>query len=272
MPELPEVEFAKRQLERWFRDRELVRTEAVTAARTFRDCDITRFRSLRGPLAQVRRKGKYLLLDFGRSQGLLLHLGMTGKLVKRQSAEEVRWSRARFILDSADVIHFQDMRLFGRIDAAATGELEQQEAWKKLGRDPLVDGLDASTLRQVLSDSRQPLKVALMDQTRVAGLGNIHAAEALFRARLHPQRMASSLSNAEWSALAKGMLKSIEFALKAQPENEDIEYVEEPGAKNPFWIYGRAGTPCRRCKTLVESQVQAGRTTHFCPRCQPLKR
>jgi formamidopyrimidine-DNA glycosylase len=111
-----------------------------------------------------------------------------------------------------------------------------------------------------------------MDQERIAGLGNIHAAEALFRSKLHPSRTAVSLTDAEWKALHKAIVATIDFALEAEGDTDDIEYVEEAGATNPFLIYGRAGTPCRRCKTLVKSFTQGGRTTHFCPKCQPLKK
>jgi formamidopyrimidine-DNA glycosylase len=108
-----------------------------------------------------------------------------------------------------------------------------------------------------------------MDQGRVAGLGNIHAAEALFRSRLHPSRAPSSLTPAEWQRLRDAIMTSIQFALDAQPVGEDIEYVEEPGAENPFLVYGRDGAPCTVCGTTVESFDQGGRTTHVCPKCQP---
>jgi formamidopyrimidine-DNA glycosylase len=117
-----------------------------------------------------------------------------------------------------------------------------------------------------------PLKVALLDQTRVAGLGNIHAAEALYRARLHPSRQVSSLKPPELKRLAKGIHDTIAFAIAQDQGAEEIEYVEEPDAENPFWIYGRRGEKCRnRCGATVKTFTQGGRTTYFCPRCQPLR-
>ncbi len=107
-----------------------------------------------------------------------------------------------------------------------------------------------------------------MDQGRVAGLGNIHAAEALFRARLHPARSPKSLTDTEWRTLTRGIHAALAFALDEADEDE-IAYVEEPGTENPFLIYGRAGGPCRRCRTKVRSFTQGGRTTHYCPNCQP---
>jgi formamidopyrimidine-DNA glycosylase len=270
VPELPEVEFARRAMVRWFKGRRLVRTEA-DKSRTFRTGSRDLFQKLKGPLTKADRRGKYLLLSFG-DHGLMAHFGMTGKLVKRPPGTTEPYSRARFVLDSGEVIHFRDPRMFGEIQPAKAKALEELPGVKKLGRDPLVDGLDAKQLKAALGKTKLDLKVALMDQTRLAGLGNIHAAEALFRARLHPARKPQTLSDQEWKALAKGIHDSLRFALDEEGGTDEIEYVEEPGAENPFLIYGRGGTPCRRCKTTVKSFTQGGRTTHFCPSCQPKRR
>lgn len=271
MPELPEVEFARRSLERWFKGKKLVRTEGEWQARTFRGGDLAIFKSLKGSLTTLERRGKYLSLGFSDKLGFVGHLGMTGKFVRRKKGEEVRWSKARFLLSDGHVVHFQDPRMFGFLDAMPASELGKQSAVARLGLDPLVDDFSLKAFRTALEKTRQPLKVALMDQHRIAGLGNIHAAEALFRARVHPSRTPQSLSDAEWKLLHKSIRVAIDFALKMEGGEDDIEYVEEPGAKNPFLIYGRVGTPCRRCKTVVKSFTQGGRTTHFCPHCQPLK-
>lgn len=269
MPELPEVEIARRCLVRWFDGTSLVRAES-TPTRIFRGADRTSFDALRGPLTNAERKGKYLLLGFG-AGGVVMHLGMTGKFVKRPAGHEEPYSRARFVLSSGEVVHFRDPRMFGRAEPAPFASLRALPSVAKLGRDPLVEGLDVDALKAAIGTSKQPLKVALMDQERIAGLGNIHAAEALFRAHVHPGRLAKSLDPSEWRALAKGIDAALAFGLSSQEGEEEIEYVEEPGAPNPFLIYGRAGTPCRRCKTKVQSFTQGGRTTHFCPKCQPLK-
>ncbi|MEW5743162.1 MAG: bifunctional DNA-formamidopyrimidine glycosylase/DNA-(apurinic or apyrimidinic site) lyase [Myxococcota bacterium] len=269
MPELPEVEFARRSLVKWFDGHRLVRAEADPKARTFRGARVADFLKLSGELVSATRRGKYLMLAFSDGRGVVAHLGMTGKFVKRKAGEDVPHSRARFVLDSGDVIHFRDPRLFGRIEPAPASLLSQVEAVAKLGVDPLVDGLSAAQLEAAIGRSKQALKVALMDQSKLAGLGNIHAAEALFRAHLHPSRTPASLSKQEWVALAKAIRDGISFALDVEGDDDEIEYVEEPGAPNPFLVYGRAGEPCRRCKTTVKSFTQGGRTTHFCPVCQP---
>jgi len=268
MPELPEVEFARRSLTKWTNGRSIVRTEADPKARTFRGSKLSDVEALTGKLVAIERKGKYLMLSFANGKGAVAHLGMTGKFVKRPADATERWSRARFILDSGEVIHFQDPRLFGLIEPVPAKELRQNPAVAKLGVDPLVDGLNVAQLRDAIGASKQELKVALMDQERIAGLGNIHAAEALFRAKLHPSRKPASLTDDEWKHLAKAIIDGITFALDVE-DGEEIEYVEEPGAKNPFLVYGHEGEPCPKCKTPIEAFTQGGRTTFVCPSCQP---
>jgi formamidopyrimidine-DNA glycosylase len=268
MPELPEVEFARRSLERWLAGERVVRAQA-DPTRIFRGADRKRFTSLRGRLVQARRKGKYLLLAFEGGQGLLSHLGMTGKWVRRPPSVREPYSRARLFLEGGEVVHYRDPRMFGRLEPTAADGLDALPVVQALGVDPLVDGLTARTLAAAIGPSRQALKVALLDQGRVAGLGNIHAAEALYRAHLHPSREPQSLTPAEWRALRNGILATFRLALKDADlgERDEIEYVEE-GGRNPFLVYGRAGEPCRRCRTPLQSFTQAGRTTHFCPGCQ----
>jgi formamidopyrimidine-DNA glycosylase len=271
MPELPEVEITRQNLQRWLRGQRIVRAEAERT-RTFRGAKPEDFDAIRGEVRDVSRKGKYLLLSLDNGQGLLMHLGMTGKFVRRKTGEREPYSRARFFLDNGEVIHFRDMRLFGRIQPADSKELWTLPVIQKLGLDPLVDGMTPSQLRQALGDTKQSIKVALMDQGRIAGLGNIHAAEALYRARIHPRRRPKSLSPEEWKRLCKAIHDTFRFAL-AREASEEIEYVEEPGSENPFLVYGRAGERCRRCRQgRIQSFVLGGRTSYFCPKCQLRRR
>lgn len=266
MPELPEVESARRNLVHWLDGPRVVRAEADDT-RVFRGARREDFASLRGRLESLERRGKYLLFTFEGGRGLLAHLGMTGRFARRPEGVPVPYSRARLHLDTGAVIHFADARLFGRLEPCAASRLYALDAVKALGRDPLADGLTAEQLQEALGSSRQDLKVALMDQGRVTGLGNIHAAEALFRAGLHPSRKPATLTPQEWKRLTDAIHASLAFGLEEQ-QGEEPAYLEE-GAENRFLVYGRAGTPCARCSTPVESFTQGGRTTHCCPRCQP---
>ena len=271
MPELPEVEFARRALVRWMKGRRVVRAEAEKKARTFRGASPAAFEALTGRLERAERRGKYLLLTFSGGRGLVAHFGMTGKLLRRPKDVAVPFSRARLALDSGDVVHFRDPRLLGRLEPRPAGELATSKEIAALGVDPLVDGLTPAELEARVGSTRQDLKVALMDQSRIAGLGNIHAAEALFRAGLHPQRKPASLSPKEWARLCKAIHDTIAFGLEEAGDADDIEYIEEPATKNPFLVYGREGSACKRCGSRVKAVTQAGRTTHFCPTCQPRK-
>lgn len=259
------MEFARKSLERWLSRERVVRAEAPRT-RIFRGASRKAFESLRGRLLRARRRGKYLLLEFEGGQGLLAHLGMTGKWVRRGAGVAEPYSRARLFLEDGQVVHYRDPRMFGRIEPVPSDALDALPVVRALGVDPLVDGLTPQVLAATLGRSKQDLKVALMDQGRVAGLGNIHAAEALYRAHLHPSRKPQTLSPPEWRALSKGILATLRLALEDADE-EEIEYVEE-GGHNPFLVYGRAGERCPRCKKTIQSFPQGGRTTHFCPGCQ----
>ncbi len=267
MPELPEVEIARRNLSRWFEGRVLLGVEADDT-RILRGVDKAALKRVKGRLEKAERKGKYLLLRFESPLGLMSHLGMTGKYVRRDQGVAEPYSRVRFHLDSQEVIHYRDPRMFGRMEAAPRDELWQIKAVAALGHDPLNDGLSGAQLKEALGQTRVALKVALMDQSRVAGLGNIHAAEALYRAKIHPARKVASLSDAEWRALARHIHNALLFALSHE-EGDEIEYVEEPGAPNPFLVYGRKKEVCPRCQSAIASIPQGGRTTFFCPGCQP---
>lgn len=268
MPELPEVEFARRSLVRWFDGHSLVKAEADKKARTFRGASTADFEAIRGSLQKAERRGKYLMLTFSDGHGVVAHLGMTGKFVKRGSGVDERYSRAKWVLESGDVIHFRDPRLFGRIEPMPDADFSKNGVIAELGHDPLVDGLTGAQLKEKVAPSKQDLKVALMDQSRIAGLGNIHAAEALYRAKLGPTRKPATLTDAEWETLAKAIRTSIDFALETEGDGEEIRYLEEGEVENPFFVYDRGGQPCRSCKTPIEFFTQGGRTTYFCRTCQ----
>jgi formamidopyrimidine-DNA glycosylase len=275
MPELPEVEFAARSLRRWAKGR---RIEAAAldprARRLFRPSAPAAFaRALAGArVRDVGRVGKHLLVTLerdGAPLGLLSHLGMTGKwlLQPRAGGEPPSHSRARFQLDDGRVLHYQDARLFGRLRLVPGARFEEVPEIAALGPDPLASGIDVARLAEALSRTRLPIKVKLLDQRLLPGVGNIHASEACFRARIDPRRPSRSLSRAEVRRLAGAVLASFRMTLDAE-KGPEITYVEEGGA-NPFLVYGREGERCpRRDGGVIHRIVQAQRSTYFCPRCQ----
>ena len=275
MPELPEVEIAARNLRRWAEGRRVVGVEwDPRARRIFRPAAPAAFaRAVEGArLAAVDRRGKHLLLRLTRARapvGVLAHLGMTGKWVRREGAEAApSHSRARFRLDDGAVLHYQDPRLFGRLRVVAGARFEEVPELAALGPDPLAQGIDPARLSEGLARSRLPIKVRLLDQALLPGVGNIHASEACFRARIDPRRPARALSGTEARALGRAVLASFRMTLEAE-DGPEITYVEEPGAENPFLVYAREGDRCPRCKrAAIRRIVQAQRSTFFCPACQ----
>ncbi len=264
MPELPEVEIAARNLRSWLRKKTI---DAVTISRTrvVRGGSAAKIAEslVGGRVTKVDRRGKWLRLTLEGGALLFSHLGMSGRWVKRAKVDEIlRSERARLDLGSVSV-RYVDPRMFGRL-VLASADIDE---WTSLGPDPLTDGVDAKVLEKALSKIRRSIKEALLDQRVLAGIGNIQATEALWRARIDPRAPAQSLEGAQVKALAKAMVASIEDTL-AHEEGPEITYVEDAGAPNPFPIYGREGEPCPRCRTALVRIVQGGRATVFCTECQ----
>jgi formamidopyrimidine-DNA glycosylase len=274
MPELPEVEIAARNLRAWTRARTVVAAEAAPrAGYVFRPSTPAAFaRAVAGArFREIRRIGKHLLVTLekdGAPLGVLAHLGMTGKWLRRSAGDApTRFSRARLALDDGTVLHFDDLRLFGRLRVVPEARFEAIPEVAALGKDPLVDGVDAAALGEALARSRLPVKVRIMDQAVLAGVGNIYASEACFRARIDPRRKGPTLSKVEVRRLARAIVEAMEEGI-ARQEGPEITYVEE-GGENPFLVYAREGERCPRCKKgVIRRIVQAQRSTFFCPRCQ----
>lgn len=304
MPELPEVEFARRCWARWA-DGRTVLAVAASASRVLRPRGPRALQAVKGATFHAfDRRGKNLLFTAtvepwkgstppakgsagrspappdaharraGTSWGVWSHLGMTGKWLRRPTAAEApRFSRVRFDFDDGHSMHYCDMRLFGRLQVVPGARFEGLPEVKALGPDPIGDGIDVARLTTRLGATRLPVKVALLDQRLLAGIGNIQASESLLRAGIDPRRPARSLSPAEVERLAAGIRRSLAATLRqfeaAAGEDCEISYVEEPGTPNPFQVYDRAAERCRRCRrgTIVRL-VQAGRSSFYCPRCQ----
>jgi len=275
VPELPEVEMAARSLRAWAQGR---RVEAVEtdrrAARLFRPGSGAAFaRAVKGRRVEgVRRVGKHLLVTLGGGKplGLVSHLGMTGRWLRRAPGQEApTHSRARLRLDDGAWLHYRDPRLFGRLRLVPGARFEALADLGALGPDPLEQGIDPARLGALLGRTARAVKVALLDQRLLPGVGNIHASEALFRAGLDPRRRGRRLSAGEVGRLAAGVLDSLRQGLADHLEaGPEIEYVEE-GGDNRFLVYAREGEPCPRCRqAALRRIVQAQRATFFCPRCQ----
>jgi formamidopyrimidine-DNA glycosylase len=274
MPELPEVETNMRNLARWIGGRTIVHVTPPAGSRELGGLSPRAFvdRVQGRTVENVTRRGKWMLMKLSGGAGVALHLGMTGKIALAKG-ELPRFTRAAFELDDGEVVCFVDMRRFGKLladprydDLVTRGEIGE------VGPDALYD-LDAATLRSLLAATKRTVKEAIMDQRVIAGVGNLYATEALWRAKIHPATPAPKVAaDAKTTrALLDGIKKALKQGLDELAGEEVPEYIEE-GAPNPFFAYDRAGEPCSRCGTKIKSMTLGGRTTAYCPTCQPKSR
>ncbi len=273
MPELPEVEHARRQLDGWLTGKTIAAAHAP-ASRVLRPGTPAALeKALVGKKVRaVERRGKWLRIVLDDGSTLHSHLGMTGKWVQRP-AREPATKAEKLRLDLAGrhpTVRLLDPRMFGRlliVAAGAAGTSAEPDHLEGLGPDPIADGIDPDYLLRELAGSRRSIKERLLDQTLLAGIGNIQATEALWRAKLDPRKRAGELTLKEVRALASGLRWTLERTLAAQAD-EEIVYLGEREAKNVFKVYGRAGEPCPRCRYTLTRIIQGGRSTTFCPSCQ----
>jgi formamidopyrimidine-DNA glycosylase len=218
----------------------------------------------------VGRRAKYLLLEL-ESGTLLLHLGMSGNL-RAVPATTPRLKHDHFdlLLDSGLALRFNDPRRFGSLLYTADDPAEHP-LLKHLAPEPFAKGFDALYLWRISRGRRLALKQLLMNSRLVVGVGNIYASEALFRARLRPQRRASSLTRAECARLVRAVRTVLKLAIRAGGTTLR-DYLGADGAPGYFsqrlYVYERRGKPCRRCGTPVRSLTQGQRSTYYCPHCQ----
>lgn len=271
MPELPEVELARRQLVRWVRGARITGARSPDAKLTKPKAGAPFTRALVGrTVTAVDRRGKWLRLMTDDGTRLFLHLGMTGDFERLEpGAPAPRFERARLELSrrgKASVVAYVDARRLGHLVVSR----EDTKTWSKLGPDPLIDGVDVDALHARLARRKgKTIKEVLLDQTVIAGVGNIQAAEALWRAKIDPRSRADRLTHAHVAALVRAIDWSIARTL-ADLEAGGARYSERPKGDPapPFVVYGRKGEPCRRCRAALERIELGGRTTTFCPRCQ----
>jgi formamidopyrimidine-DNA glycosylase len=273
MPELPEVETVRTKIAPALEGRRLERVE-IFDPRLTRPHDPTEIaRRLEGErVAVVERRGKYVVVRFESGRVLLIHLRMTGSLLYAPGGvgRPDAYGRAVVTLDNGSDVVYRDVRRFGTWLLLEPGEDESYLA-ERLGEEPLLGGFTAAALAARLAGRRAPVKAALLDQRTVAGLGNIYADEALWRARIHPLRPAGSLDPRDVRALHRGIRGALELGIARQgatlsdyrtPDGERGSMQEE------FKVYGRADRPCPRCRTPIAKTRAGGRGTWFCPGCQ----
>jgi formamidopyrimidine-DNA glycosylase len=281
VPELPEVEVLVRHLRRTLPGK-IVRSVQVNRAKSLRPTSGRQFRlRLTGArFTAISRRGKYMIFELrsrsgGETVRLLGHLGMTGRMfLALKKARIPKHAAVVFDLGRTNFV-FEDTRYFGRLSLDLS-------AVEKLGPEPLEDDFTPEAFAKELKRSRQAIKVKLLDQSVVAGVGNIYASEALFRARISPKKAANQLKQQRIKALRGAirevLTEAIEFG-STVPVNFDgaksdglFYFGRAPGAPDYYEerlrVYDRAGKPCPECGTPIRRIVQAARSTFFCPTCQ----
>jgi formamidopyrimidine-DNA glycosylase len=275
MPELPEVETVRTQLEPKLVGRRFVDVEIADARLTRPHEPAEVAAELVGErVAALERRGKYVVVRFETGRVLLIHLRMTGQLLHAGSGslpEDDPHRRAVVRLDDGSDVVYRDVRRFGTWLLTEPGELDAYLA-TRVGREPLAPAFTARRLGEALAGRKAPVKAAILDQRRLAGVGNIYADEALWRAQIHPLRPAGDLTDLEIAALHRGIRAALRAGIARQ--GATLRNYRTPdgatgGMQHEFKVYGREGEPCERCGTPIEKIRAAGRGTWYCPNCQP---
>ena len=291
MPELPEVETVRRGLEPAMVGARIAKVELRRADIRFPFPPSFAKRLTGQRIVDLKRRAKYLLFQLDGGETLIAHLGMSGsfRLEKTAASTPGKFHHERskdpkhdhvvLVLDNGWVVTYNDPRRFGFMDLAATETLERHPRMRGLGAEPLAPEFDAARLAGLFAGSRAPLKSALLDQKRIAGLGNIYVCEALFRAGLKPSRPASILADARGAptkaaaAVSEAIRAVLEEAVAAggstlrdhRQANGELGYFQ-----HVFKVYDREGLPCMRegCRGTIARITQSGRSTFYCSKCQ----
>lgn len=272
MPELPEVETVRRTLAPAVGGKISSVWTSGMGLHMAHKPPRAKLRGLIGArIAAVRRHGKYLLLDTDGPQSLVVHLGMTGRL-RIQAAADARAKHTHVVLGlDGRELRFVDPRRFGQVDVVTRGREAEHAGLAVLGPDALDAPLDGQALHAAAKARRTTLKALVLDQGVLAGVGNIYASEALWRARLRPTRRSQQLTAEGAKRLAAAIREVLTRAL-THGGTTLSDFVDATGAAGEnadyLWVYDRAGGPCPRCQTAIKRAVLQGRATYYCPTCQ----
>lgn len=273
MPELPEVETVRRTLEE--RIVGLTITGVVLILpKVIKSPSPGEFseRVAGRKIKKLGRRGKYLLIHLDHNLTLVIHLRMTGRLVYSESlTPPAKYTHAIFRLNNGFSLFFDDMRQFGRLALVDTGRLDEWPGLRILGVEPLSDSFTREYLKKELKRRHKKIKSLLLDQTFIAGLGNIYADEALHRARINPEKSAANLTPRQVARLYLAIREVLEegIANRGTSFRDYVDGMGQPGSnQEALKVYGREGKPCLNCGTPVCRIKVSGRSSYYCPRCQ----
>jgi formamidopyrimidine-DNA glycosylase len=275
MPELPEVETIARGVHERLQGDRIVEVWFGSHREPFKTPPARQAKGLEGrSILAVERVGKHIVCTLGPAEGptkseaqWIVHLGMTGRLlVTTPDGPVAAHTHARLTLASGRELRFVDPRRFGRLEFR---DLQLTAGFGSPGKEPLAIG--AEEFARLFHGRKLAIKAALLNQTLLAGVGNIYADESLFRAGIRPRRMAGRLTKAEFERLRRALKEVLEHAIRLGGSSVS-DYVDADGVRGFFQlehcVYLRTGLPCRRCGTPIRRILLAGRGTHYCPHCQ----
>ncbi len=278
MPELPEVETVKRGLEPVLEGVRLEKAIAhIPKLRLPLPSDFNE-RLTGNRISQLTRRSKYILIECEDGLVAILHLGMSGRMTIHASDTEhpprAKHDHVTLLTERGDLVVFNDTRRFGLIVFSDTDTIADHPLIRDIGPEPLGNSFDADYFHDRIKNRRSPIKTTLLDQKLVAGLGNIYVCEALWRAGIHPARLASSLTREEADKLVPIIRDVLSQAIAAGGSTLK-DYAQVSGElgyfQHTFKAYGREGEACLTpgCQSKIERIVQSNRSTFFCPSCQP---
>lgn len=283
MPELPEVETIRLGLQDKIVGLKISDIE-IRLAKIFqgRPQDI-----IGSKVQNLRRRAKILLIDLDNNLSLVVHLKMSGQLVYHKDGKQATFghpipfagtilpaksTHAIFTFSDGSVLYFNDIRQFGYIKVVKTSEVEKLKAIEEFGPEPLTPEFTPEKFKEIILKKKMPIKLVLMDQTQIAGVGNIYANEALFLSKIHPERKANTLNDNEIKKLYDALIQVLKMGIKygGSSENAYVNALGEKGTmQEHFMVYSKAGKPCpNSCGGTVKRVALGGRGTFFCPACQ----
>ncbi|HMS23338.1 MAG TPA: bifunctional DNA-formamidopyrimidine glycosylase/DNA-(apurinic or apyrimidinic site) lyase [Candidatus Saccharibacteria bacterium] len=292
MPELPEVETVRRGLSKLIIGKQIVNVE-FNWAKSFPNApnDVKNF-FIGSKIQSVRRRAKVLIIDLDSKYSLVIHLKMTGQLVYRSNDSKTRYGAGhpndsligtlpdkstRVTIEFSDSkLFFNDQRKFGWMRLLPTIEVPNIDFFKKIGPEPLEDDFKFSEFKdRLLRRKKSNIKSVLLDQTIIAGVGNIYADESLFAAKIHPSTIVRDISETKLRKLYAEIRRIMKLSIELGGST-DRNYVDAEGKKGSYLefaqVFRREGRPCEKCGTIIQKLKVAGRGTHVCPSCQKLRR
>ena len=272
MPELPEVESIKLTLAKKILGKTIIGVKIIwpPAAESMLDRDFSEL-VVNTVIEEINRRGKYLLIQLSNGLTMIIHFRMTGRLIYYPENHPLdKHTHIVFYLENGEM-HYSDIRKFGRVQLVATTDIKTVASLSKLGPEPLDETFAFDKLGKQLSSKKKCIKASLLDQTVIAGLGNIYVDEALFRAAILPDRNTNSLKISEIILLYNSISGVLNEGIEARGTSFR-DYRDADGNKGLFqdslMVYGRGGQECKVCGQVLERKKIAGRTTVFCTQCQ----